>query len=149
MSLKASKMQSAVVSANALEAIVREQIQMIDGKIQNSHRVFGRNVIVVDLATIYSVPGLDKQDQQRFIYSEIIKSLRGRDFEAGLVLDKGFTQLYVAFVVQFDPEQIAAMNAIIKSAILATPESIDVFLGKNDPSEAEPAAAEPSGSPPA
>lgn len=143
MALRVSDLQTAVVSTSALQNQIREQLQMIDTRIREADRVFGRNVITVSLPATFGVPGLEKMEQQRFVYSEIIDSLKKRDFEVRIWLGQDSATLYIAYVVNFNPEQVDAMTEIIKGAMVKT-EDIPKFV---DPGSKAATGPQPTRSP--
>jgi len=118
MSIAVQDLQTSIVNTSALEAQVREHLNMIDNRLREAERTFGRNVLVVKLPATFGIPGLDKMEQQRFVYSEIIDSLRKRGFEVRIWLGRDAAALYVAYVVTFKPEQVDAMSAIIREAVI-------------------------------
>ncbi len=126
MALRVEELQTAVVSTATLEGLVRERLQMIDIKIREADRVFGRNVIIVDLAVEFGVPGLDKREQQRFVYSKIIESLKQRRFDVKIWLGQDTTRLFIAYTIKFNAEQKAAMSEIIRETRIER-EQIEVF----------------------
>ena len=135
MALRADQLKQTAISTSALESIVREQLRMIDTKIQNSDKTFGRNVVRVELETSFSIPGLAKSEQQRYVYSKLLQSIAERGFEVKIVLDQTYTCLYIAYTLEFDQAQLDAMNTIIRNGSLR-PEQVDAFC-KRDAAEAQ------------
>ena len=133
MSIKAERMQSAAVSTSSLEAIVREQLLMIDSKIQAHPRTFGRNIITIDLSTTFNIPGLERMEQQRYIYSNICRSLLARNFEVGMKLHENVAKLMVAFSVKFDPKEVEAMETILHQVLLVEAAQVDAFIAGTKP----------------
>lgn len=121
-------MESATVSTASLEAIVREQLQMIDKKIHAHPRTFGRNIITVDLSTSFNIPGLERMEQQRYIYSNICRSLINRHYEVGLMLLEDVAKLLIAFTVQFDQKEVNAMEMILQQVLLVEQSQVDSFI---------------------
>lgn len=122
MSLTAGQLATSVGSTARMEAVTREILSMIDVKLRESDRKFGRNVICVDLEIDFNIPGLSKQDQQRYVYSKVISSLTERGFTAKLSLKPARSQLIVAFEINFNEEEVNSMNLIVKNALLASDE---------------------------
>lgn len=134
MSITAKELTKAASNTAALESVVREQLRMIDVKLQAAPRRFGLNVVAIPLESSFSLPGLDKMEQQRFVYSNIIKSLKARGFAVSILLDKTNTQLFVTFEVTFNEEEIRAMNAILQEASISVDE-IPQVNGGNAPAD--------------
>lgn len=123
MSLRAEDLKKSTATASAYEAVVKERLRMIDTAIQSAPRAFGRNVVKVSLDANFSLPGLDPREQQRYVYSEIIQSLKKRGFEVHILLDRRGAELYVAYEISFDQREVDAMNQILGKAMI---EAADV-----------------------
>jgi hypothetical protein len=130
MALRVEDLQTALVSTSALENQVREQLLLIDTRIRESDRVFGENLITVNLPTSFGVPGLDKMEQQRFVYSEIIDSLKLRKFEVRIFLGKDSATIYIKYVVRFNVDQVEAMSDIIRASVIKA-EEIPTFVNSS------------------
>lgn len=133
MSLRADQLKKLGGSRAALDAIVREQLAMIDSRIQNSDRVFGRNVVHIDLGTSFSIPGLSKMDEQRFVYSSIISSLIKRGFEVRIVLEEDNTTLLVIYTIEFGQADVDQMNKVIRGCSLRR-DQVEEYCKKGAPS---------------
>lgn len=127
MAMTVSDLQSALAGTAALEHQLREWLQLIDNKIRDADRVFGRNVITVDLPVSFGIPGLDKKEQQRYIYCNILLSLRKRGFEVRILLNDDTTRLYIAFTISFTPEQLETMSAVIRDSLIR-PAQVAAFF---------------------
>jgi hypothetical protein len=115
MSVTAKALSKSGARGKEIDAVVREQIQMIDDRLQRAPRTWGRNVVACDLGTTFNLPGLDKKNAQRIVYSAILRSLDKRGFETKLLLETDQTVLYVAWMTDLDVEEVAAMNALIRA----------------------------------
>lgn len=111
-----------------MDAVVREQLQIIDDRLMRAERTWGRNVVVHDLPTNLAMPGLDKRDAQRIVYTAIIRSLTKRGFEIRLLLEENQSSLYVVWVTDLDTEEIQAMNQLVKS-VRITRDKLPEFMG--------------------
>lgn len=138
MSVKVGDLQTTIVNTSSLEAQVREHLHMIDDKLRGADRTFGRNILRVKLPATFGIPGLDPMEQQRFVYSEILDSLQKRGFEARIWLGKDSAELFIAYIVTFNPEQIEAMSAIIRNSVISA-EDIPKFMNPLRPSPADDA----------
>lgn len=112
-----------------MDAIIREQLQIIDDRLTRAERTWGRNVVSHDLPTNLAMPGLDKRDAQRIVYCAIVRSLTGRGFEVRLLLEEERSAIYIAWVTDLDLEEIQAMNHLIKTVRIAR-EKLPEFTGE-------------------
>lgn len=130
MSVVIKDLQNTGGAVSRLDGIAREWLGVIDSKLREAERTFGRNVVCVELATSFDIPGLDISDQQRYIYTEIIRSLTKREFECSLLLGELATELYICFEVGFSDEELAAMNSVIRNSVLRSDTEVDLFARK-------------------
>jgi hypothetical protein len=115
MSVTAKNLSKSGARGKDLDAVVREQLQIIDDKLLRADRTWGRNVVVHDLPTVLALPGLDKKDAQRIVYSSILRSLDRRGFETRIILEDDFTKIAIAWMTDLDAEEVEAMNALIRA----------------------------------
>lgn len=115
MSITARKLNKARMKGTELDAIVRDHLQIIDSRLLEHARTWGVNVVVYDLPVNFSLPGLDKKDCQRIIYSSMIRSLRERGFTVRISLDSERTSLYIRWITSLEQREIAAMTALIRN----------------------------------
>jgi hypothetical protein len=127
MSITARQLSKTGARGKDIDTIIRDQLQIIDEKLLHAERTWGRNVVSYDLPTNLALPGLEKRDAQRVVYSSIIRSLQRREFEVRLLLNTTQTVLYVAWVTELNVEEIEAMNRLIHDARI-TPADLSVFL---------------------
>lgn len=132
MSLTADSLQSSAGGTARMEAVARELLAMVDTKIREADRKFGLNIVTVDIASEFNIPGLSKQDQQRFVYSSLIKSLKDRGFAARANLTESGTTLFVRFVIEFNQAEIDAMNKIVGDAMFKSDGEIRAFCQGED-----------------
>jgi hypothetical protein len=97
-----------------IDAIIREQVTIIDDKLQHAPRAWGRNVVLHDLPQTFPIPGLEKIDTQRIVYSALLRNYDSRGFETKIVLDDT-TTLCLAWMTDLDTEEVEAMNATIRA----------------------------------
>jgi hypothetical protein len=126
MSVTAQKLGKSEVKNSGLGTIVREQIEIIDAQLKSAPKKWGRNCLQVELPYSFSIDGLDMKDIQRSIYSSIIKSLVDRKFKVKIELRSSKTFLYIAWVVDIDRKEIAAMNTLIAEHIIPS-DKIQAF----------------------
>jgi hypothetical protein len=115
MSVSAKQLSKSGARGKDLDAVVREHLQIIDDKLLKADRTWGRNVVTHDLPTVLALPGLDKKDAQRIVYSTILRSLDRRGFETRILLEPDFTTVYIAWMTDLDIEEVEAMNALIRA----------------------------------
>lgn len=135
--LHADQLRKTGATGPILQAIIRETLSMIDTKLTNAERGWGRNVVPVELNTSFPIPGLDKSNQQRLIYSSIVSNLKSRGFDVGLALEADRTTVYVAWETDLDPKQLAIMNSVILASKLNGPEQIEAFCTGRQPARAD------------
>jgi hypothetical protein len=116
MSITAKQLSKSGARGKDIDAIVRDQLQLIDDKLLHADRSWGRNVVSYDLPGNLALPGLDKRDAQRIVYSSIIRSLQKRGFEVRLLLENPQTVLYIAWVTELNTDEIDAMNKLIRDS---------------------------------
>jgi len=127
--LTASKLSRLSVKIKELDIIIKEHLFIIDDKMLKSDKSWGRNVIVHELPTTFIIPGVERKDAQRLIYSAVLKNLEKRGFEAKILLENNKTLLYIAWVGEYSKEEFDDMNKIIiKNRIM--PDQIDNFVNK-------------------
>lgn len=129
MSVTAQNLSRSGARGKEIDAVVREQLQIIDDRLQRATRTWGRNVVSHSLPTMFTLPGLDKKNAQRIVYSTIIRSLEKRGFETKLLLETDQTMIYTAWMTDLDVEEVAAMNALIRAKRIQRPD-LDAFLQK-------------------
>jgi hypothetical protein len=127
MSLTAKQLSRSGARGKDLDALIGEQLRIIDDRLLRAGRAWGRNVVQVDLPTTLSLPGLAKIDAQRLLYSTILRSLQERGFETRLLLEGERATLYVCWMTDLDVAEVAAMNALIKANRVA-PRDLATFL---------------------
>jgi hypothetical protein len=115
MSVTAKQLSKSGARGKDLDAVVREHLQIIDDKLLKADRTWGRNVVTHDLPTVLALPGLDKKDAQRIVYSTILRSLDRRGFETRIILEPDFTTVFITWMTDLDIEEVEAMNALIRA----------------------------------
>lgn len=122
MSITAQHLSKSGAKGKVLDSIIREQLAIIDEKLIRADRTWGRNVVAHDLPTCISLPGLEKKDAQRILYSSIIRSLDKRGFETRINLTEEVSTLYIVWMTDLAGEEIEAMNTIIVQRIISGDE---------------------------
>ncbi len=128
MSLTAKELSKSGARSGDLDIIIREQLRIIDEKLQRADRAWGRNVVPANLPLNFGLAGLGKKESQRIVYAEIIRSLKDRGFEVNILIEKTQTVLYVAWVTDLNQEEIDAMNKVIADARIQASD-VDKVLG--------------------
>jgi hypothetical protein len=127
MAVTADQLSKTGARGKELDMIVREHLTIIDDRLLKADRTWGRNVVAYDLPIMIPLPGLDKKDAQRIVYSAILRSLEKRKFEVRLLLDHQKTTLYIAWMTDLDVEEVEAMNTLIRSKRIAQ-EDVEKFM---------------------
>lgn len=115
MAVTAKRLSKSGARGRELDSIVREHLQIIDDKLLHSERSWGRNTVTHDLPINFALPGLDKRDAQRIVYSAILRSLDKRGFETRIVLEDDRTTVCVSWMTDLDVEEVEAMSALIRA----------------------------------
>lgn len=129
--LTASKLSKLSVKVKELDTIVKEHLFIIDDKMLKSDKTWGRNVISHELPTVFIMPGVDRKDAQRLIYSAILKNLEKRGFDARILLEDNKTVLYIAWIGEHSKEDFDEMNKTIIEHRIA-PNQIEHFVNKKN-----------------
>jgi hypothetical protein len=115
MSVTAAQLAKSGARGKDLDNVVHEQLQIIDNVLLRTPRSWGRNVVPHDLPTVFNIPGLNKKDAQRIVYSSILKSLDRRGYETKILLEPDKTRIFIAWMTDLDVDEVEAMNALISS----------------------------------
>jgi hypothetical protein len=122
MAVSAKQLSKSGARGKDLDALVREHLQIIDDKLLHADRTWGRNVVTYDLPVSLTLPGLEKKDGQRIVYSAILRSLQKRGFEARILLIPDRTTIFIAWMTDLDVTEVEAMNALIRAARITEAE---------------------------
>ena len=127
MSVTAKQLSKSGARGKEMDSIIREQLHIIDDRLLHAERTWGRNVVNHDLPTNLALPGLNKQDAQRIVYSAIVRSLTKRGFEVALLLEETKSAIYIIWVTDLDTDEIQAMNQLIRN-VRITRDKLPGFL---------------------
>jgi len=127
MSVSAKQLSKSGARGKQLDTLIRDQLQIIDDRLLQADRTWGRNVVAVDLPTAIPLAGLDKKDAQRIIYSTIIRSLERRGFETRLLLEPEHTKIFISWMTDLDSTEIEAMNIVIREKRIDT-KDLAIYL---------------------
>lgn len=131
MSVTAAQLSKSGARGHEINAVVSEQLRIIDDKLRMAERVWGKNVLTYELPLSMLSSSLEKNDAQRLVYTMIITSLEERGFETKILLEDDRSLLFIAWVTDLGSKEIAAMNSLLKSRIIK-PEEIETFMTKVD-----------------
>lgn len=132
MSVTVKQINEMCLKNKDLDAIIKEQLQIIDDKLLHSDRALGNNCITHSLpTTMPSIIGIDRQDSQRIVYSTIICSLEKRGFITKLVLNNVSTTLYIAWKSELNSDAINTMNSIIRTKLISKEQLHELVYKKN------------------
>ncbi|MDE2097737.1 MAG: hypothetical protein KGL39_10850 [Patescibacteria group bacterium] len=127
MSLTAQQMSKKAARGRDVDAVVQEQLLMIDDKLSHHPVSWGRNVVPYELPTTPPLTNLQKRDAQRVVYSQVIHSLEKRGFEVALELSKEKTMIYIAWVTVFNADELNEMNKTLQRCRISS-EDVQGFL---------------------
>jgi hypothetical protein len=128
MAVNARQLSKSGARGKDLDAVVREQLHIIDDKLLKANRAWGRNVVTHDLPVSLPIPGLDKKDAQRILYSSVLRSLEKRGFETRILLEPERTTLFIAWTTDLGAGEVEAMNELISGRRLRR-EELEEFTG--------------------
>jgi hypothetical protein len=132
MSVTVKQINELCLRNKDLETIIKEQLQIIDDKLLHSDRSIGNNCITHSLpTTMPSVVGVDRQDAQRIVYSNIIYSLEKRGFTVKITLNNSSSILYVSWKSEIDKQSVETMNSIIRNSRISKEELHNLVYKKN------------------
>jgi hypothetical protein len=133
MSVRADQLSKSGARSGDIDGIVREQLRIIDEKLLRHERIWGHNVVMFDLPTQLSLPGLNLADAQRIVYAMIIRSIDERLFETRLLLNKETQKntLFISWMTDLDATEVEAMNALISSKVIRAEEVADFIANGN------------------
>jgi len=149
MAVTAKQLSKSGARGRELDLIVREHLQIIDDRLLHSERSWGRNTLMYDLPVIFALPGLDKRDAQRIVYSAILRSLDKRGFETRILLEPDRTALCIAWMTDLDVDEVEAMSALIRAKRVAGPDLEPFFAHGALPAPRAALAARAGVAPPA
>ena len=137
MSVTAQQLSKSGAKGKELDAIVREQLLIIDDRLQRAERTWGRNIVSQDLPTNFVLPGLEKRDAQRIIYTAVVRSLQERGFKVRLLLDSDITTVYLEWVTDLNSTEVDAMNRLIRTVRIG-PDDLEAYLDRRGEAPSEP-----------
>lgn len=140
MSVTAKQLSKSGARGKDLETIVHEQLSIIDSKLRGAERTWGRNVVACELPMLPALPGLDKKDAQRIVYSMILRSLDEREFDTKILLENERTVVYIAWMTDLDAKEVEAMNALIRNKRIQRTEVND-FIQHGSLADSQSASA--------
>lgn len=128
MSVTAKQLAHTGAQGKEIDAIVHDQIKVIDDRLLHAPRTWGRNILSYEMPTSFpSILGLEKVNAQRIVYTSVIKSLDKRGFEVRVLLEQDRTTLFIAWVTDLSAEEVEAMNSLIVSKKIRR-DQLDGFL---------------------
>lgn len=124
MSVTAEQLSKTGARGKDIDSIVKDRLQVIDRELVNHTTTWGVNLYQHALPTTFNIPGLNKANAQRLVYSSILKDLIGRfgsKYVRLEISDKPEkTTLYIAWVTDVDKNEIDAMTSLIKAQRVET-----------------------------
>ena len=153
MSLQAKTLCAAGASAHLIRDLVRDQRVVIDAKLSAAPKKWGRNVVAHDLPMTFNIPGLERKDAQRLVYSALVLDLDARGFATMLCPTDTYATLYIAFDVNFGVGEVSAMDALLAARTLPPTRIAEWIAGRGPAGAAgppiHPTAAPAQSTPPA
>jgi len=127
--ITANKLSKLSVKVRELENVIKEHLYIIDEKMLKADKCWGRNVIAHELPTIFVIPGIDRKDSQRMVYSSILKNLQKRGFDVRILIEANRTMVYISWVCEYSQDELESMDAIIKNTRILGNE-VEEFISK-------------------
>ena len=127
--ITANKLSKLSVKVRELENVIKEHLYIIDEKMLKSDKCWGRNVIAHELPTIFVIPGIDRKDSQRMVYSSILKNLQKRGFDVRILIEANRTMIYISWICEYSQDELESMDAIIKNTRILSTE-VEKFISK-------------------
>lgn len=146
MSVTAKRLSKSGARGKEIDGLIREQLHIVDDKLVRAERTWGKNIVSYNLPTNLALPGLEKRDAQRIVYTAVVRSLKKRGFDVRLLLEEHVSTLYISWVTDLDTEEVQAMNQLLRT-VRITRDKLSDFLGKNERSSGDPEAGGVSGRP--
>jgi hypothetical protein len=115
MSLTVAQLNLMAARPADLEAVVKEQLRVIDDKLGRAEKSWGECNVDHELPTAFPLRGLAKADSQLLVYNGVIESLEGRGFTVGLDLGEP-SMLHISWVTRLDQAETEAYQRRIKKA---------------------------------
>ena len=122
MAVDARRLSATAAQRRSVDSVIQEQIRIVEAKLESSPKNWGENRVIVELATLFDFPGLDRKTAQTIVYATIIREFNGRD---GLTANICFvtqprnrTFLIVKWTNNISPQELDAFTRIIKSAVV-------------------------------
>jgi hypothetical protein len=130
MSLTAAKLSKAGTRSREIDTLIRERLQYIDAELGKHVPLWGINAVRVELPTTFALPGLDRSDAQRLVYSQILESVQARGFTTGIVIGEAATFLHIGWLHEFSLQELEAMNATIRVARINDRDPVAAFRAR-------------------
>jgi hypothetical protein len=136
MAVTARRLSQSGARGRDLDVLVREQLEVIDGKLLRHPTIWGVNIVSYELPTALPVGGLDRRSAQLVVYSAIIRSLKQRGFEPALEIvtstptSPGKVTLHIRWVTLLASTELRATDEFIRGHRLTAAARADFFAGK-------------------
>jgi hypothetical protein len=129
--ITANKLSKLSVKVRELENVIKEHLYIIDEKMLKADKNWGRNVIAHELPTIFVIPGIDRKDSQRMVYSSILKNLQKRGFNVRILIEAKKTIIYISWVCEYSYDELESMDAVIRDTRILSNEVEEFMNQKN------------------
>jgi hypothetical protein len=127
MSVTALSISKNFKKSKDFDRLIKDQIDVINSRLSSHDCILGVNTILYDLPCEIIVPGIDKKDSQKIIYSSIINNLTQRGFKVKLLLKTNLSRLYISWKCYINDDEVGAMNSVIKKSRIEESD-IDKYL---------------------
>jgi len=126
----AEQMSKSGAKSKDIERVVKEQLAMIDDKLQQTERSWGQNWKTYELPQTFQIMGLEKKDAQRIIYSMIVTEMERRGFQVKLILEPDITLIVLGWITELNVAEVDAMNETLKRSRITRTELTTLISNK-------------------
>jgi len=126
----AEQMSKSGAKSKDIERVVKEQLAMIDDKLQQTERSWGQNWKTYELPQTFQIMGLEKKDAQRIIYSMIVTEMERRGFQVKLILEPDITLIVLGWITELNVAEVDAMNETLKRSRITRAELTTLISNK-------------------
>ena len=126
----AEQMSKSGAKSKDIERVVKEQLAMIDDKLQQTERSWGQNWKTYELPQTFQIMGLEKKDAQRIIYSMIVTEMERRGFQVKLILEPDITLIVLGWITELNVAEVDAVNETLKRSRITRAELTTLISNK-------------------
>ena len=121
--VSAQKMSRVGYRPSIVNAIIKNQIALINAKLNKFEKIWGMNVLMHQLPSEFDIPGLPKDRAQMMIYSKIIVACENAGYVVKLKIHdkKNKTIIALKWESSISSEELETMENILERAMNFAP----------------------------